>query len=174
MNIYIAGPMRGRPEFNFPAFDRAADRLEAKGWSVFNPAERDRAHGFSEVGLTGHEPLHELDNFDHRQAMAEDTFFICTEADAIYMLNGWQSSRGAVAERALAMALGLEVLYESEEDTRILGAREAKPAPTPQPDKRTALQTLGYDDDRIARIARDGAYWEDAAPLNAAAREVTT
>lgn len=125
--IYIAGPMRGRREFNFPAFDRAADRLEAQGWWVFNPAERDRKAGFSEVGLTGNEPLHELSNFSHREAMADDTSFICMFADAIYMLDGWQSSKGAVAELALALALGLDILYESDEDGAILGHEGHRP-----------------------------------------------
>lgn len=47
--------------------------------------------------------------------MADDTGFICRSADAIYMLNGSHSSRGAVAELALAIALDLVVLFESED-----------------------------------------------------------
>lgn len=30
--IYIAGPMRGLPDFNRAAFNAAAERLAAKGW----------------------------------------------------------------------------------------------------------------------------------------------
>jgi hypothetical protein len=115
-NIYIAGPMRGQPEFNFPAFDAAEARLTADGWRVFNPAERDRREGFDERGLTGHEPLHELENFDHRQAVADDLQWLALDGDAIYMLNGWQTSKGAVAERAVAMSLGLDIYYESDAD----------------------------------------------------------
>ena len=40
MNIYVAGPMRGYPEFNFPSFHAAAAQLRAAGHTVFNPAER--------------------------------------------------------------------------------------------------------------------------------------
>ena len=40
-HIYIAGPMRGYPEFNFPAFYAAEERLRARGHAVFNPARRD-------------------------------------------------------------------------------------------------------------------------------------
>lgn len=118
-NYYVAGPMRGRPLFNFPAFDEGARRLEAEGNLVFNPAARDRAEGFDETGTTGLEDLASL-GFNHRQAMADDLQWIALHADAVYMLSGWQTSKGAVAERALALALGLEIRYESDEDARTL------------------------------------------------------
>jgi hypothetical protein len=37
---YIAGPMTGLPEFNFPAFHAAAASLRARGFEVENPAQR--------------------------------------------------------------------------------------------------------------------------------------
>lgn len=37
--VYIAGPMTGLPDFNFPAFHAAAAAWRAAGWEVFNPAE---------------------------------------------------------------------------------------------------------------------------------------
>jgi hypothetical protein len=40
--IYVAGPMRGYDDYNYPAFDRQARVLEKQGWKVINPAEMDR------------------------------------------------------------------------------------------------------------------------------------
>ena len=37
--IYIAGPMTGLPDLNFPAFHAEAARLRALGYEVSNPAE---------------------------------------------------------------------------------------------------------------------------------------
>lgn len=115
MKIYVAGPMRGYPEFNFPAFNAAAAKLRAAGHFVFNPAERDNErHGtdISKGNATGDEEQCAREHgFDLRVALAEDADFICRQADAIALLPGWQESRGARAERALAVALGLETIF---------------------------------------------------------------
>ena len=37
--LYIAGPMRGYPDHNFPAFRAAAAALRRAGYGVVNPAE---------------------------------------------------------------------------------------------------------------------------------------
>src|SRR5690606_26470176 len=37
--IYIAGPMTGLPDLNFPAFHAEAARLRSRGVDVVNPAE---------------------------------------------------------------------------------------------------------------------------------------
>ena len=114
MKIYLAGPMRGRPEFNFPAFYAAADKLRADGHSVFSPAERDNArHGrdISKGNATGDMVQAVRDHgFDIREALADDTAFICREADAIALMPGWRDSKGATAEHALAVSLGLQII----------------------------------------------------------------
>lgn len=114
MKIYVAGPMRGLPEFNFPAFHEAARRLRAKGHEVFNPAERDIArHGLdiSKGNMAGCEKLAaEQHGFNIREALADDLDFICRQADAVALLPGWQESRGALAEVHAARALDLLIL----------------------------------------------------------------
>lgn len=116
MRIYLAGPMRGIPEFNFPAFHAAAAKLRADGHVVFSPAEADTAlfgvvsspDGNEETFAQeqGKTPL-EL----RRLVFGHDFAWICAEADAVALLPGWAHSRGALAEKAAADALGLEIIY---------------------------------------------------------------
>ncbi len=114
MKIYVAGPMRGIAEFNFPAFYAATARLRAEGHEVFNPAERDnKVHGvdISKGNAAGDEKLAaEQHGFNLREALKDDLEFICLHADAIALLPGWENSKGARAELATAEALGLKVL----------------------------------------------------------------
>jgi hypothetical protein len=115
MKVYVAGPMRGIPEFNFPAFNTAAALLRSQGHYVFNPAERDNErHGkdISIGNITGCEvTAAKVHGFSLREALADDTKFICLEADAIALLPGWENSKGAKAELALSEALGHKVMY---------------------------------------------------------------
>ena len=41
VTVYIAGPMTGIPEFNYPLFNATAKALRATGVEVRNPAEND-------------------------------------------------------------------------------------------------------------------------------------
>lgn len=114
--IYLAGPMSGIPEFNFPAFFAAAAKLREEGHTVFNPAERDiDRHGgvdISKGNATGSQEVAAKEHgFSLREALADDTEWICREADAIAMLPGWENSKGARAEHALAFALGHKIIY---------------------------------------------------------------
>ena len=38
MRLYLAGPMSGIKDFNFPAFNEAAEHLRKLGYEVFNPS----------------------------------------------------------------------------------------------------------------------------------------
>ena len=113
MNIYVAGPMRGIKDFNFPLFHEIATRLRKQGHMVFNPAERDEMVYGTDIGKSETGDLKEAaaKGFDHREAMAADCQWIARNADAICLLPGWERSSGAAAELALARCLGLKVLY---------------------------------------------------------------
>lgn len=94
MKIYLSGPMTGRPEYNYPEFNRVAKLLREMGHDVFNPAEWWRG------------PIEE---FPIRRAFAAYSEYISLYADAIYLLPGWTASKGARAEHALAIAVGIDV-----------------------------------------------------------------
>lgn len=111
MKLYIAGPMRGVKDYNFPAFFEAEADLEAMGHEPLNPARRDVAE-YGEVMFVndnGDPGQLEERGFNMRHALAADMRFITMAADGICLLPGWRSSTGATIEADLGRALGLEV-----------------------------------------------------------------
>lgn len=94
--IYLSGPMKGYPGSNYPLFNAVADQLRRAGHRVYNPAEFGADKPF--------------DGFPIREAFAAYSKFICEEADAIVLLPGWEASKGANAERALADNCGIEII----------------------------------------------------------------
>lgn len=112
MNVYLAGPMRGYPEFNYPAFRAAAALLRADGHSVFSPAEKDieRLGTDISIGTTGDLAEIEAKGFDLRDAIFDDLAYIIRKADAIALLPGWEASKGVAAELATAKFLDLEII----------------------------------------------------------------
>lgn len=105
-SVYLAGKMRGVPQFNFPAFDAAAKDLRERGYSVFSPADRDRLDGFDP----------EKDEAkDLSYYMAIDLPEVC-KADLMVVLPGWETSEGVSIEMAVARKLGKKIVsYPSME-----------------------------------------------------------
>ncbi|WP_219118869.1 DUF4406 domain-containing protein [Janthinobacterium sp. UMAB-56] len=91
MKIYIAGPMTGHPQFNYPAFHQAASLLRAAGHVVVNPAENPAPACGSWLGYM-------------RMSVAQ-----VASVDCLVMLPGWPLSKGARIEYLLAKLLGLGV-----------------------------------------------------------------
>lgn len=104
--VYLAGPMRGRPNANVEAFDAAHLRWTAAGWLVFSPGRLLHA-----LGYTDDETQHADRN--HLNHVFQIDFACLFAADAIAMLEGWERSIGATGELALAQILGLAV-YNAE------------------------------------------------------------
>ena len=115
--IYISGPMQGVPWFNYPAFDAAAKRLLSEGWDPLNPVDKDYGYYGKDISNpTGSIEQAERDHgFSRRRALAADLSWICETADAIAMLPGWEKSTGAFAEWAAAKAVGIEIIYLTED-----------------------------------------------------------
>lgn len=94
--IYISGPMSNMPALNFPAFHAEADRLRALGYEVVNPAEvnADPSAGW-------------------HACMRADIAQLVT-CDAVRLLDGWESSRGASLEAHIAHNLDMRLVYPGE------------------------------------------------------------
>lgn len=112
--------MTGYEEFNFRAFDDQRDNFEAKGFEVFSPADHDRE-------LLGKPKDWYPTENDHdglwkyctvpnapslRRMLEDDLSWIAENATHIYMMEGWENSRGARTEHALAVALDLVIYYD--------------------------------------------------------------
>jgi len=95
MKVYISGPMSGLPDNNREAFASASAMLRAdpQFTEIINPAELDHA-----PGATWAECM--------RRDIAE-----LVKCDMIYMISGWQKSKGALLERELSFILGISVQY---------------------------------------------------------------
>lgn len=93
MLLYVAGPMTGIEEFNFPAFRAATAQLEAAGFDVLDPSR----HGGS--GGPGY------DWRDYMRLGLRDVL----DADGVAVLPRWTKSRGANLEVQVAQTLGMPV-----------------------------------------------------------------
>lgn len=90
--IYIAGPMSGIADYNYPAFNKVADQLRALGvYEVENPAEN---------------PTPECGTWLGYMRLAIPQLMRC---DEVVLLPGWGRSRGARTEYNLAHSLGLQI-----------------------------------------------------------------
>ena len=99
--VYVAGPMSGLPQFNFPAFDLATASLRAQGYEVISPAELDdpetRAAALaSPDGSAASYGANGKDTW--ADYLARDVKIIGDHAVAIALLPGWERSKGAKLE----------------------------------------------------------------------------
>lgn len=91
MKLYLAGPMTGYPDHNYPAFHAAAAWLRSLGYEIANPSENPAPADPTWSGYM-------------RLALAQ--LLTC---DGVATLAGWQESRGASIEVRLAQDLGMTV-----------------------------------------------------------------
>ncbi|WP_206676822.1 DUF4406 domain-containing protein [Mycobacteroides franklinii] len=95
--FYIAGPMTGYREYNYPAFAEMAKRLRDAGLNVVSPHE-----------------LHPADpNVPWDWYLRRDLREL-VECTHIVLLPGWIQSRGAQLEHHVAEALGMRIVHPGE------------------------------------------------------------
>lgn len=116
---YLIGPMRSKPEYNYPAFMRAAEALRAAGWYVYNPAEMDREEDGTDYSREGHTLAEQFQMASNpvnaRRFACRDIGVVLNklkagDGDAIVMLPDWEESIGAKAERAVGVWVSLQIL----------------------------------------------------------------
>lgn len=109
-HVYLAGPMRGIENLNYPEFDKWARqiRLLWRDWDVFNPIEV--AGGEQDLPL--------------RDYFRADFKYLLDQADTIAFLPGWQGSEGSLIEYGIARALELDFILLDESPMTVRDASE--------------------------------------------------
>ncbi len=90
--LYLAGPMSGYADHNYPEFNRVASMLRTSGYEVFNPAEN------ADDGVRRPRSFY----------MRKDIPALM-DSDAIALLPDWQQSRGACLEIWIAIDLDMPI-----------------------------------------------------------------
>jgi hypothetical protein len=91
-HLYLAGPMTGFEDFNFPAFNKIAADLRVRGYIIENPAE----HGVIEDAEWADYMDYDLTRLG-----------LC---GMVAVLPGWENSKGARLEVHIARELGMPVV----------------------------------------------------------------
>ncbi len=92
--IYLSGAITGNPDY-MTQFDEAEKELTAKGWRVLNPAKTSAT-----LPVTSYLVYMQL------------SLVQMQDASAIYMLQGWERSPGAVFEKHVAESMGYAVIFQ--------------------------------------------------------------
>ena len=135
---YIAGPMTGHADFNYPAFNAAAALLRSLGIAAINPADHGRVPGAT-----------------WGDYLRSDIAQLAT-CESIYFLPGWSQSRGALLEHHIATSLGMRLLFAdgAEHQPTLAGQGDALAAFVRLTERRKA--ELGELSPEMEKCLRDG------------------
>jgi hypothetical protein len=152
--VYLSGPMTGLPDFNRPAFHAAAAALRAQGYVVINPAEVDLGLDATWVDYM-------------RIHLAE----IARRVTQVFVLPGWESSRGAQLEVHVARSLELPVVPVPEPvdpDAAVIEAITAAYRRSPE-----CSTDSVFGEAMLDHLRAQGA-WRSAPPRHPASRSATS
>lgn len=96
--IYISGSISNTTDY-IERFTKAQEKLEKQEYEVVNPAIS---------GTT-------FPAFTYEEHMTVDIALLGL-CDGIYMLKGWEQSRGANREYGFALGKGMEIMFEDKEE----------------------------------------------------------
>lgn len=101
MRVYISGAITGTDDY-MERFKKAEDKLTGEGMSVINPALINS----NMPKDTTYEEYLKID------------FCLLEMCDAIYMLRGWEESRGANREYGYALASDMIIMHEYAKEAK--------------------------------------------------------
>lgn len=96
MLVYISGKITGKENYK-DDFLKAEQWLMLNDYKVLNPSRL----------------IDIFPSLEYKQLMAID-YKLIDLCDAIFMLDGWQKSKGACAELSYAKSLGKKVMYQDK------------------------------------------------------------
>lgn len=94
--VYISGPVTGHDGWR-ENFRTAEEALKLKGYDVINPMKLNDIYNLSDA------------EYEDCLTLDLSLLNIC---DTIYMLNGWQESKGANREYGFALGREYEIMFE--------------------------------------------------------------
>ncbi len=101
---YLAGPMRGLPQCNFPQFIEATKVLRDWGYTIVSPAEMDSpATQADALACVAGEDRATYGGETVGQILSRDVLVVADRVGGIIFLPGWWSSRGARLEAHVAL-----------------------------------------------------------------------
>lgn len=108
--FYIAGPMDGYPQRNYPAFHKAGEELKKNDIEVLSPAHDE----FGRPLKPPHPDEEHLwkEHLHLWQEQLRESLKKLLLCDGVYMLKGWETSPGAGLEYRTALTLGMTITVQ--------------------------------------------------------------
>lgn len=134
--IYISGPITRTDDY-MERFTAVEKELTEKGYAVVNPARYNAQ-------------LPEETTYKDYMRVSLALLEACS---SIYMLNGWQDSKGARLEHAYAEAMGINVMYQAS--TLLIDEKHARRLNGSFGYSHDLFLNLGTEDEKIFLDTKD-------------------
>jgi hypothetical protein len=101
---YLAGPMSNIPQFNYPRFFELARILREEGFTIVSPAELDSPETVKAAMASpdGNLGSGVVNGETWGEFLARDVKLVADDVDGVFVMEGWEKSRGARLELFVA------------------------------------------------------------------------